>query len=69
MMLVIFKVKTTEEIIMARGYHHVTRDQRCQINAWKASEWSIRNIIIPYSSRMKIRFFYAEIFVSSKTEE
>jgi len=29
---------------MARGYYHVTRDQRCQIYAWKASGWSMRKI-------------------------
>lgn len=29
---------------MARGYHHVTRDQRCQIYAWKASGWSMRQM-------------------------
>ena len=29
---------------MARGYHHVTRDQRCQIHTLKASGWSMRRI-------------------------
>ena len=29
---------------MAKGYHHVTRDQRCQIYAFKAINLSLRNI-------------------------
>jgi len=29
---------------MAKGYHHVTRDTRSQIYAYKASGWSLRSM-------------------------